>query len=178
MTHLRHALNVPCLQQEFADAVGISPARVSTLIAEGVLPADAPAGVWLEIYCARLREQAAGRGQELTIERAALAREQRIGQAIKNGVALGSYAPIGLLTDVLASASAAVASRLEAVPVKLRKAAPDLTQDQLEQIEKLLSAARAEWVSQTVSLVAKRVEELADEAELSDDEGDELVEVG
>ena len=171
---LREALSVTCLQQDFADAVGISPARVSTLIAEGVLPADAPAGVWLEIYCARLREQAAGRGQELTMERAALAREQRIGQEIKNRVAQAEYAPIGLLTDVLAAASAAVSARFDAMPSKLRKAVPDLTHEQMTAIELLHVDARAEWVRATAALMDARIDELADDIE-PDDDGDELV---
>lgn len=60
---------------------------------------------WLLGYCDRLRGMAAGRhsagGLDLVQERAALARSQREAQELKNAVARGEFAPIGLLADVL-----------------------------------------------------------------------------
>jgi phage terminase Nu1 subunit (DNA packaging protein) len=169
-----------CQQQEFAAAVGIAPPRVSTLISEGHLPPDGTAGQWLLAYCARLREQAAGRTMELSAERAALAREQRIGQALKNAVAQGEYGPVGLLADVLAQASAAVAQRFDALPGELRRACPDLSDLQLEQLARTLSSARNEWVRSTAALVDRRLAEIAadgdddDGAVTEDDDGTEL----
>jgi hypothetical protein len=68
---------------------------------------------------ASLRDQAAGRlgselgGLDLTQERAALAREQREGQSIKNAVARKEYAPVGLLADVLGMVASAVVDRFD-----------------------------------------------------------------
>ena len=103
-------------------------------------------------------------------ERAALAREQRIGQALKNAVAQGEFAPIGLLADVLAQAAATVAQRFDALPGDLRRACPDLTDHQLEQLSRALASARNEWVKATASLAEQRLVEVA-----PDDDDDEPV---
>lgn len=180
---LSDVLGQRCEQQEFAAAVGIAPPRVSTLIAEGHLQPDGTAGQWLLAYCARLREQAAGRTMELSAERAALAREQRIGQALKNAVAQGEYGPVGLLADVLAQASAAVAQRFDALPGELRTACPDLSDQQLEQLGRTLSSARNEWVRSTAALIDRRLADIASEEDddegvpADDDDGSELDEV-
>ncbi|MEY2689936.1 MAG: hypothetical protein RL375_4136, partial [Pseudomonadota bacterium] len=117
---------------------------------------------WLKAYCERLREQAAGRGQELTVERSALARSQRIGQDIKNAVAQGTYAPIGLLGDVLAAASAAAVDRFDALPGQLRKACPDLPAEARAAIAKVIASARNEWIRSTSELAVQRLDELAE----------------
>src|SRR5450830_1178931 len=73
--------------------VGLSKARVSQLMADNVMVRGDTAHAWLIAYCERLRDMAAGRassetgGLDLVQERAALAREQRIAQALKNAVA-------------------------------------------------------------------------------------------
>jgi phage terminase Nu1 subunit (DNA packaging protein) len=177
---LAQQLSVQVEQQEFASAVGVSQPRIAALIAEGHLPSDGTAGQWLLAYCSRLREQAAGRTMELSAERAALAREQRIGQALKNAVAQGEYAPVGLLADVLAQSAAAVAQRFDALPGQLRLACPDLSDPQLEQLGRALSSARNEWVRSTAALVDRRLAEIAadgdddDGAVTEDDDGTEL----
>ena len=72
-------------QAEFAAMIGVSEARASQLVSEGVIVRGETAHEWLVAYCERLRDQAAGRlgegagGLDLVQERAALAREQRIG---------------------------------------------------------------------------------------------------
>ena len=79
---------IPLLEQaiaqaEFAQMIGVSEARVSQLLSEGVLARGETALEWNVAYCERLRDQAAGRlgaevgGLDLVQERAALAREQR-----------------------------------------------------------------------------------------------------
>ncbi len=156
-------------QQELGDLVGISQARVSQLMTDGVLPS----GTLLEqlhAYTAWLREQAAGRGSaeagglDLVQERAALARSQREGQDIKNAVNRGEYAPIGLLADVLGQASAAVVDRFDALPSLLRKACPDLPAAARDTIAKVIAGARNEWIKSTAELVVRNLEEDADEA--------------
>lgn len=164
-TSLEIALDLVVDQVMFASMVGISEARVSQLMAEGVLVKGEPAKRWLLAYCERLREQAAGRGQELTIERAALARSQRIGQEIKNAVAEKTYAPIGLLTDVLAEASASVAARLDALAGELRAVCPQLDDAERAQVMAAIASARNAWVKGTASLSVHLLDELAEDAD-------------
>ena len=89
------ALGVGITQAEFAVIIGVSEAKVSQLVAEGVIQRGQIAHMWLLEYCERLREVAAGRasveagGLDLVQERAALARSQREAQEIKNAVARG-----------------------------------------------------------------------------------------
>jgi len=78
-------------------------------------------------------------------ERAALAREQRIGQAIKNGVARKEYAPVGLLADVLGTASSAVVDRFDHLEGVLAKSCPDLPEDAKTAVLTVIADARNEW---------------------------------
>lgn len=157
-------LHAPCSQIEFADLVGLSESRVSQMLTEGVLVRGATKLQWLRAYCARLREQAAGRDATgvLTQERAALAREQRVGQEIKNRLAQGEYAPIGLLADVLAAASAAVVDRFDALPGLLRKTCPDLPAEARDAVTRLIASARNEWVRATTELAVRSLDELVE----------------
>ena len=147
-------------QAVFGDAVGISQPVVSKMISDGILPAGGTFGEWLLAYCHRLREQAAGRlgselgGLDLVQERAARAREQRVGQAMKNAVARKEYAPIQLLAQVLASASQAVSERFDHLPGVLKKSCPEMTSAQRNEVVGVIVAARNEWVRATAELVA------------------------
>ena len=159
-------------QAEFAQIVGISEARVSQLVSDGVLSRGDTLLVWLAAYCERLRDQAAGRlgsevgGLDLVQERAALAREQREGQAIKNAVARREYAPIGLLTDVLGMASSAVVDRFDQLEGVLRKAVPDLPDEAKTAVLKVIANARNQWIKSTSRLVSQTID-----AMIADDEG-------
>lgn len=145
----------PCTQEAFGQLVGVSQQAISDLVAKGVLEPGTPAGVWLTTYCKRLRDQASGRDADgvLAKERAALSRSQRMGQDIKNAKDLGEWAPIGLLGDVLALASAAVCDRFDALPAALRKACPDMPGEARDAILRVLTSARAEWIRSTAQLV-------------------------
>ena len=172
-------------QAEFAQMVGVSEARVSQLIGEGVIPREASAQEWLAAYCTRLREQAAGRAADgplvLSQERAALAREQRMGQAIKNAIARREYAPIGLLSDVLGMASSAVVDRFDQLEGVLRKAVPDLPDEARTAVSTVIASARNEWIRATERIVIDGIDamlvvdedssEFAEEVAV-DDEGD------
>lgn len=162
---LEMALDLVVDQAVFARAVGVSEARVSQLVADGVLRRGEPARLWLQAYCERLREQAAGRGQELTMERAALARSQRIGQDLKNAVTQREYAPIGLLADVLAAASSAMVDRLDALSGTLARKCPQLDDESRTEVLKVIADARNEWVRQTASLAVEIVDELSEDAD-------------
>lgn len=154
-------LSVVIQQAQFAVLVGVSEARVSQLMSEGSLPAGGTGHQWLLAYCQRLREQAAGRQSDgpldLAQERAALAREQRQGIAIKNAVLRGDYAAVALLAETLASASQAVSERFEHLPGLVRKACPDMPPAAIDQVMTAISAARNEWVRQTAALVVDKV---------------------
>ncbi len=149
-------------QSEFGDLIGISQPAVSDLLSRQVLTEGAAAGRWLREYCGHLREMAAGRAAagdlDLATERALLARSQRQGQDIKNSVSMGTYAPIELLSDVLANAAQAVVDRLEQIPADLRRVCPDLPQGVRDAVMAEIASARNEMVRKTASLVADALE--------------------
>lgn len=171
-------LSLPCTQEAFGLLVGISQQKVSQLLKEGVIDQGGSAAAWLTAYCERLRQQAAGRlgdatgGLDLVQERAALARSQREAQDMKNAVARGEFAPVGLLADVLAAASAGVVDRFEQLDGALSKACPDLPEAARLVVQKVIASARNEWVKSTESLVADALDALArDEDEDEDEDG-------
>lgn len=172
------ALDQAVTQAEFAQIIGVSEARVSQLVAEGWLVRGETAHNMLLAYCERLRDVAAGRasgesgGLDLVQERARLAKLQGDGVEIKNAVLRGQFAPIGLLSEVLADASQGVVERFEQLPGQLRKACPELPAAALDQIMATISAARNEWVRATSELARKKLESL------DDDEVDQVVEEG
>ena len=169
-------LSIQGTQTALAELVGVTQPTISNLMTEGKIPAHGTLGELLLSYCARLRDQAAGRmgdtmGLDLVQERAALAREQREGQAIKNAVARREYAPVGLLADVLGRAGGAVVDRFDQLEGALKKACPDLPDEAKTTVLRVIAAARNEWVRETAQLVAESLDEMlaADEGE-----GDEL----
>lgn len=167
-------LAAPISQAEFAQIVGISEARVSTLISEGVLTKGDNVHSWLLGYCDRLRDMAAGRhsagGLDLVQERAALARSQREAQELKNAVARGEFAPIGLLADVLGEASSAVVDRMDQVEGDLRKACPDLPEDARVVVLRTLANARNEWIRSTAKLISDKMDQMADALDEGEDD--------
>lgn len=161
-------------QAVIGQLVGVSQQAISALVNDGKIPATGTVGAVLVAYCERLREQAAGRmgeeggGLDLVQERAALARSQRIAQDLKNDIARGEYAPIGLLTDVLAAAGAAVVDRFERLDGALRKACPDLPDEARNTIMTVIASARNEWIRSTAQLVDRSLDDLL--AEQADDD--------
>lgn len=154
-------------QAEFATVIGVSQQNVSALMADGKLPTG---GTWAELlsaYCNRLREVAAGRmsgelgGLDLVQERAGLAKAQREAQELKNSVARGEYAPIGILADVLGLASSAIVDRLDQVEGQLRKACPDLPEEARITVLRVLADARNEWIRSTCQLINNAVDAMA-----------------
>lgn len=172
-------LSKPMTQAAFGELVGVSQQAVSEFIRTAALGPGVPTGDMLLAYCERLREMAAGRGSaeggglDLVQERAALAREQRIGQAMKNAIARGEYAPIGALADVLGMASSAVVDRFDQLEGALRKACPDLPEEARDTVMQVIASARNEWIRSTARLVAERVDAMADDdgGDLADEEG-------
>lgn len=163
-------LSRPMTQAQFGELVGVSQQAVSEFVKVAALGPGVPAAQMLVAYCERLREMAAGRmgesgGLDLVQERAALAREQRIGHEIKNEVARKTYAPIALLAETLALASQAVSERFEQLPGALKKACPELPEAARDQVMRVITEARNEWVDNTRQLA---VQQLAGEADDDD----------
>lgn len=164
---MKISLNEEISQAAFAQMIGVSEARVSQLVADGVIVRGGTAAEWLMSYCERLRDVAAGRASmdvgslDLVQERAALARSQRIAQDLKNSVAAGEYAPVGLLADVLAVASSGIVARIDQLETSLKKAAPDLPEEARLVVLQVIAAARNEWIKSTAKLVDRQLEQLA-----------------
>lgn len=159
-------LTLTMTQADFGELVGVSQQAVSEFIKVAALGPGVPAGQMLIAYCTRLREQAAGRigatdlgALDLVQERAALAREQRLGYEIKNAVARREYASITLLAEVLATASQAVVERFEQLPGMIKKVCPDLPEAARDQLMTVIAGARNEWVARTAELAAKQLED-------------------
>ena len=167
-------LSMQGTQTALAELVGVTQPTISGLMAEGKLPSAGTLRELLLAYCARLRDQAAGRmGENTTLdlvqERAALAREQREGQAIKNAVARREYAPIGLLSDVLALASSAVVDRFDQLEGAMRKACPDLPDEAKTTVQQVIASARNEWIRSTSTLVTDTVDAMTDDEDQEDE---------
>ena len=166
----RILLDFQITQADFAALVGISEGAVSAMFTDGRLERGNQARVWLLKYCDRLREQAAGRmgeegGLDLVQERAALACSQRIAKDLKNDIARGEYAHIGLLADVLGMASSAVVDRFDQLEGALRKACPTLADDAQATVIQVIASARNEWIRSTAKLVNETVDAMALESE-------------
>jgi len=163
-------LSAPYTQPALAMLVGVTQQAISAWVTDGKLPPTGALSDLLVMYCTRLRDQAAGRlgaeagGLDLVQERAALAREQRLGIEIKNAVARGEYASISLLAEVLATASQAVSERFEQLPGALKKACPDLPEAARDRVMATIVDARNEWVRATEHLVVQQL--------TADDDGD------
>ncbi|NBQ13025.1 MAG: hypothetical protein EBU31_00075 [Proteobacteria bacterium] len=158
-------------QAEFADIVGLSEGTVSLMKTEGVISKDGTGLSWIREYTAHIREIAAGRAGSLDLshERAALAREQRVGLEIKNAVLRGDYAAVAMLSEVLAIASQAVAERFDHLPGLLRKLCPDMNEADRDQVLAAIASARNDWARATAELVAKM---LPDDEDLAEVDGD------
>ena len=173
-------LSMQGTQTALAELVGVTQPTISNLMTDGKIPATGTLGELLRAYCARLRDQAAGRmgdevgGLDLVQERAALAREQREGQAIKNAVARREYAPVGLLADVLGRAGGAVVDRFDQLEGALKKACPDLPDEAKTTVLRVIAAARNEWVRETAQLVAESLDEMLAADEVDGDVVDAL----
>jgi phage terminase Nu1 subunit (DNA packaging protein) len=172
------SLNQSISQADLSRLTGRSEGRVSQWAADGTLKPGATGLEWLHAVINRLSEEAAGRASDgpldLSQERAALARAQR--ELIEGRLARerGEYASITLLSQVLASASAAVAERLDALPVHLKRRCPLLPARAIEEATIVINAARNEWSRQTAELVSAQLEAGAFDAD--DDDADDQAE--
>jgi phage terminase Nu1 subunit (DNA packaging protein) len=172
------ALDRAGTQAELAELLGVSEARVSQMVGDGLVEKGDTLLRQLRMVCQHLREVAAGRmsgevgGLDLVQERAALAREQRIAQELKNQIARGEYAPIGLLADCLGRASSAVVDRFDQLEGALSKTCPDLPDEALQTLQRVLAGARNVWITETAKLMADDLAHMVEEPET--DEADAM----
>ena len=167
-------------QAEFASLMGVTQPAISAMMADRRLPQN---GTWLELiraYVGQLRKTAAGPGEEvseLARQKTLLIKAQTEAQDLKNAVARGEYAPIGILADVLALASSAIVDRLDQLEGQLRKACPDLPDDAKTTVQSVIAAARNEWIRSTERAVFDRIDAMLtdqdddDQANTEPDEG-------
>lgn len=167
------ALDTRCDQKTLAQVVGLSEARISQLMKDGVMQRGDTLGEQILAYCENVREVAGGRAPgegelDPAQEKAKLDRERRMGQRIKNLQSLGEWAAIPLLSKTLAKASAAMAAKLEALPGELMKVAPDLPFEVVQAMRKAIAKARNDWVSDTEEM------DLSDDPDPDTDDNDEV----
>ncbi len=169
-------------QADIARRLGVSPALVSVLKKRGmpVHSAEAaaawrrqnvdvrarayapppPAGP--QSQATALAEDSAGAPLDLAQERALLIRAQRQEVEGRLRLAAGEYAPISLLSQVLADASSAVVTHLEHLPARIKRACPLLPARALDEVQAVVAAARNEWVRSTCKLVAAKIDSIDD----------------
>lgn len=155
--------------------VGVTQQAISAMVSDGKITTEGTLGEALQAYCQRLRDQAAGRlgnelgGLDLVQERAALARSQRESQELKNQIARGEYAPIGVLADVLGMASSAVVDRFDLLEGTLRKTCPEIDEDVMTAVLQVVASARNQWVKSTSSLIDAALDSMVDDEPAPDD---------
>lgn len=190
---LSEALNRPAAPVDVQDILNLSaPAYYSLLRSQpGLFSDDQTVLQQLHAYIKRLRDTASGRlagiqmqklvrptdedaevqsidenAPNITEERAKLVRAQREREVFKLNVLRGEYAPIGLLTETLALASAAVVSAIEQTQNRLSVECAGLPSDAIATVQGVLADARNRWVDATKELVNPA-------AEQGDDAGEE-----
>lgn len=108
-------------QRQLATLIGVSPGRVSQLIAQDVIPRDGGMGVQVSAYCEHLRSVAAGRSEapELTVERARLVSAQADIAQFERDELDGSLIRVDAVRRVWAGAMVATRESLLQVPARL-----------------------------------------------------------
>ena len=163
----------PVTQAAFGELVGISQQAVSALIRDGVLPVDGTADTWLRLYCARLREQAAGRlaagDLDLAGERARLAKEQADKIAMQNAERRGELAPVAAMEMVLAAVGVKVARILDTIPAMVRRRVPGVDAKTMEAVSIDIAKCRNLAASMTLASLDEIDQEDDHQNEAGDD---------
>lgn len=133
-------------QRQFADMIGVSESAVSSMVRDGVIVAGQPVGSWLKDYCARLREQAAGRAAtgdlDLAGERARLAKEQADKIAMQNAEKRAELGPVSLIEQVLTKAAGRISGVFDAIPGMVKRRVPNLRSEDIDLIAGEVAKAR------------------------------------
>lgn len=130
-------------QAEFAELIGVSEAKVSQMLSEGVLTPGNSARQWLLTYLHRLREEAAGRSGDgqLAANRAAESLRRTRLLDIQIAQKMRQIGPVSTLSEVLAHVGRQARDRLERIPMQMRMQCPHLTADDIRFIGAELAQA-------------------------------------
>lgn len=133
-------------QRQFADMIGVSESAVSSMVRDGIIVAGQPVGSWIKDYCARLREQAAGRAAsgdlDLAGERARLAKEQADKIAMQNAEKRAELGPVSLIEQVLTKAAGRISGVFDAIPGMVKRRVPNLRSEDIDLIAGEVAKAR------------------------------------
>lgn len=164
-------LNKSFTQEQFGNLVGISQQSVSDMSKRGILTDGATAIVWLREYCGHLREVAAGRAAagdlDLAGERAALARAQREKIELHLAERRGELAPVAAMEMVLANVGVRVGRILETIPAQIRRRAPGISAQVIQQISADIAKCQNMAASMTLADLERE-----DDDEQEEDEAD------
>lgn len=163
-------------QRKFAALIGSTSQGLNQWINEGRLPRKGSLRDYMHaLYAmtkARVGRPAAPKPEpaegdddklDLTQEKAALARTQRLIQEVKLAAARKEYAPIGLLGDVLAAASGAVVAQFDQLEGRLAKSCPDMPELAKMAVLQTIAQARNAWIHETAELIKTQIESQVDE---------------
>ena len=135
--------------------IGVSEKSVSDIRSRGVIELGQSLGEWLKLYCAHLREQAAGRAGtgdlDLVAERAKLAKVQHERIEMQNAVTRREYGPIDALEFGLTDLMVRVASQLDTIPGKVKIASDKLTAADLDIVTGVIAAVRNDIASMEIN---------------------------
>lgn len=141
-------------QAEVAAHLDLSDRSVRELEPKLALPSDYNLASFRIAYIRHLREVAAGRGGEnsleLAAERARLAKEQADKIAMANAITRGELAPARLIEEVIARAGARMARLLDTIPGLLRRRLPSLSADDVAAVAQVVAKARNVAASMTL----------------------------
>ncbi len=155
-------------QRQFADMIGVSESAVSGMAREGVIVAGQPIGSWLKDYCARLREQAAGRAAtgdlDLAGERARLAKEQADKIAMQNAITRSELAPVILIEEVLSKAASKISGVFDAIPGMVKRRVPNLRSEDIDLIAGEVAKARNIVAAMSLADINDDSDEAADDS--------------
>lgn len=165
-------------QGEFAALLGVTRPHITHLMTNGELKRGGTLKDWVRTMIDRSRaaSRPASKAAEpedpdaldLNQEKAKLTREQRLTVVMKRQIALGEFASIGVLADVLGNASSAVVAQFDQMESTLAKSCPDLDERAKQAVLAMLAKARNDWIRKTAELVEAEVN-----AQMTDDESDE-----
>lgn len=133
---------------ELCALLGVTAATVRELASKGIVKRAAKGVYDLDVsipaYCAHLRQVASGRGGELALERARLAREQADQVAMKNRAARGELVEVGTVRQTWVGIVRSVRAGVLSLPTRVQARLPHLTAHDVAEIEREARAVLTE----------------------------------
>jgi len=156
-----------CTHAEFAGIVGVGRTAIGRQLRAGKLTKGATAGEWVAEYCAQLHAAAAGRGadsEDLTSERVLKTRVEREREQIRLEQDRGTFAPVAVLEQTLATLGATIVAALQTLPANILLHCPGLSPADGDIVQQ--EVARACAAAETAALQLTDVGEEEDMPEL------------